>query len=239
MKISVCMATYNGEKYIKEQLESILIQLSDNDEVIISDDSSSDSTLEIIQSFNDDRIKLFCDKIFHSPIFNFENALQHVTGDVIALSDQDDIWKNNKIEIVKKSFENSKETIALRMYNGQCIDKTGKVIYKNLYEYLNIHEGLIQNIIKNSFIGCNIAFTKPLLDIVLPFPKNTPMHDMWLGNNAYIYGNVEFVDKKVFNYRIHDNNYSIKDNSFFQKIIWRVELITNLIKRYTYVKFRT
>ncbi len=82
--ISVCMATYNGEKFLKKQIESILIQLDNNDELIISDDSSTDSSVDIIKSFNDDRIKLFHSS-FHDPIKYFENALNKATGDYIFL----------------------------------------------------------------------------------------------------------------------------------------------------------
>ena len=74
MKISVCMATYNGEKYIKEQLDSILSQIGKNDEVIVSDDSSTDNTIEIVKSFNDSRIKIFENQTFKSPVYNFENT---------------------------------------------------------------------------------------------------------------------------------------------------------------------
>ncbi len=240
MKISVCMATYNGEKYIKEQLQSILTQLGTDDELIISDDGSSDATCAIIQSFNDSRIQLYTDKVFHSPIFNFEHALEYVNGDIIVLSDQDDIWEENKIAVIKESFLNiPSDSIALRMYNGICIDDTGKKIENDLFSYLHVRNGLVQNIIKNSFIGCNIAFTKPLLKKVLPFPRKIPMHDMWLGLNGYLYGDVAFVDTKVFRYRIHQNNYSIKRNSIAQQIKWRVNLITSLIQRFIDVKYRT
>src|SRR5690606_26359089 len=98
-KISVCMATYNGENHIEEQLESILKQLKDNDEVIISDDGYSDKTIELIKGFNDPRIKLFLNS-FRNIILNFEFALSKATGDFIFLSDQDDIWYDNKVIIV-------------------------------------------------------------------------------------------------------------------------------------------
>ncbi|MDE5758415.1 MAG: glycosyltransferase, partial [Allobaculum sp.] len=90
--ISVCIATYNGERYIETQIRSILDQLNEDDEIIISDDSSTDRTLDIIRSLNDSRIKLFAGNKFHSRTFNFENALKQATGDFIFLSDQDDIW---------------------------------------------------------------------------------------------------------------------------------------------------
>jgi len=238
--ISVCIATYNGEKYLKQQLDSILNQLEKDDEVIISDDGSTDTTVDIIQAYNDSRIKLYSDKVFHSPIFNFENALKYASGDIIVLCDQDDIWEENKLAVIKQSFEDcSKDTVALRMYNGRCIDENNVVIEEDLFNYLHIREGLLQNIIKNSFIGCNIAFTRALLDKILPFPKKIPMHDVWLGTNAYLYGDVKFIEKKVFRYRIHKNNYSIKDNSLIQKIKWRINLVSSLIQRYIHVKYRT
>ena len=88
--ISVCIATYNGEHYINQQLKSILSQLSYNDEIIISDDSSNDKTINIIESFNDKRIKLLKYQKYFNPIYNFENTLKNVSGDYIFLSDQDD-----------------------------------------------------------------------------------------------------------------------------------------------------
>ena len=81
--ISVCIATYYGGKYIKEQLDSILFQLGKDDEVIISDDSSTDDTLSILESYHDERIVILTNQKFHSPVYNFENALKSAKGDFI------------------------------------------------------------------------------------------------------------------------------------------------------------
>ena len=94
--ISVCMATYNGAQFIKEQIDSILCQLSTEDELIISDDGSTDETLSIINSYKDNRIKVFQHKAAEGSAFikatrNFENAMSHAVGDYIFLSDQDDM----------------------------------------------------------------------------------------------------------------------------------------------------
>ena len=88
--ISVCMATYNGEKYLREQVGSILTQLGENDELVVSDDGSTDSTIDILKSYNDPRIKIFINTGRHGVNSNFENALRHADGDYIFLSDQDD-----------------------------------------------------------------------------------------------------------------------------------------------------
>lgn len=223
------MATYNGEKYINQQIRSILTQLDNCDELIISDDSSTDNTVKVIKEFDDTRIKLYKNKTFKSPIFNFENSIKHATGDIIVLSDQDDLWDENKLEVIRSSFIN--ESMSLKMYNGNCIDKNDVVIKEDLFEYIGIRDGLLQNIKKNSFIGCNIAFTRDLLAVTLPFPVDTPMHDMWLGSCAYMVGKVEFVDKKIFSYRLHDNNFTNRKISFSQKIKWRYQLIKNLLIR--------
>ena len=98
--ISVCIATYNGSKYIKEQIDSILPQLDECDEIIVSDDSSTDNTLSILKSYHDRRIIIFTNQKFNSPIYNFENALKHAKGDIIFLSDQDDIWEFNKVQVM-------------------------------------------------------------------------------------------------------------------------------------------
>src|SRR5688572_19081887 len=104
--ISVCIPTFNGEKFIHRQLESIISQLSPDDEIVISDDSSSDNTLNIIKSLNDSRIKLLDNNHFRNPIFNLENALKHAKGDFIFLADQDDLWKENKVPLLLKKLNN-------------------------------------------------------------------------------------------------------------------------------------
>src|ERR1700712_112451 len=96
--VSVCMATYNGENYIQAQLDSILKQIAAGDEVVISDDSSSDKTLDIIRSIPDPRIRLFAGNRFRDPIKNFQNCLKLASGDYIFLSDQDDVWLEGKYE---------------------------------------------------------------------------------------------------------------------------------------------
>jgi len=235
MKISVCMATYNGSKYISKQLESILMQLGKYDELIISDDSSSDNTVEIIKKFNDNRIKLLLNQQFKSPIFNFENAIKYATGNIVILSDQDDLWFSNKVDVIRNSMSN--DGVSLKMYNGNCIDGVGEIIKADLFDYIGIKYGLLINIKKNSFIGCNIAFSKELLNVILPFPRDIPMHDVWIGSCAYLFGEVEFIDEKIFSYRLHDNNFTGKKSSFFQKVKWRYQLMKNLIIRYINVKY--
>ena len=102
MNISVCMATHNGEKYLRQQVDSILTQLDSYDELVISDDNSKDFTLSILTSFNDPRIKILPAEKFGTPVRNFEYALQHCIHPFIFLADQDDVWHPEKVRIMKE-----------------------------------------------------------------------------------------------------------------------------------------
>jgi len=204
MKISVCIATFNGEKYIKKQLSSILKQIGINDEIIISDDSSTDSTINIINSFHDSRIKLFKEMTYYNPIYNFENAIKKSSGDIIVLADQDDVWLNNKMRVIRESFKGKLDKIYTLMLNGYMIDESDKVINNSLFNYRNSGKGIAKNIIKNTYMGCSMAFTRKVLNIILPFPKKIPMHDSWIGVLSEIFGDVDFDERKTIKYRIHN-----------------------------------
>ncbi|MEA1893277.1 MAG: glycosyltransferase family 2 protein [Campylobacterota bacterium] len=233
MKISVCIATYNGEKYIKEQLDSILVQLDKYDEIIVSDDSSTDSTIEIIKLYNDIRIKIYENQKFKSPIFNFENALKHSNNEYIFLADQDDIWMPNKVEEIK----NCLKEYDLIVSDANIINSIGDVLSNSFYQINNSKQGFIHNIIKNSYLGCCMAFNRSILEIALPFPKDIPMHDWWIGLIGELYGKTYFIEDRLIVYRKHDNNVTSSgeksSNSFYQKIIFRILMIKNILLRST------
>lgn len=201
--ISVCMATRNGERYLEEQLASILSQLGPDDELIISDDSSTDRTVALIKAFNDRRIRLLEGNRFMSPVFNFENALCHATGEIIVLADQDDVWLDNKIALIRERFRLATSAVHLIALNGLVIEAGGGVIEESIFAKINAGSGLLKNIYDNTYMGCCLAFSWPLLAIALPFPRHLPMHDMWLGLLAELFGTVEFVTEKTIRYRKH------------------------------------
>ena len=132
--ISVCMATFNGEKYIKEQIESILSQISLSDELVISDDKSTDNTLDIIRDFNDPRIKLYIHEKDHGFVRNFENALTKSNGDIIFLSDQDDIWMPDKVNTTLRVLGNCDFTFS----DCVTINENEEIISKSRINDFNI-----------------------------------------------------------------------------------------------------
>ena len=227
--ISVCMATYNGEKYIKEQLDSIIHQLDQSDEIIISDDGSSDNTLNIIETYNDKRIFLYKNS-FKNVVLNFEFAIGKSKGDYIFLSDQDDIWHENKVRYFMECFFKSSNTTLL-ISDFHVIDQNGNYIdrvYDNKFS-----SSLVKNIIANKFIGCAIAFTSKTKKMIMPFPKNIAMHDWWIGMCSIIFGEINFIDKKLHFYRRHSNTITNGQGATTGvKLKWRVNLIVNLVIRY-------
>ena len=232
--ISVCIATYNGEKYIKEQLDSIINQLDKNDEIIISDDGSSDNTLKIIESYNDSRIFLYKNS-FKNVVLNFEFAIDKSTGDYIFLSDQDDIWHKDKVKSFMECFlKNSNVTLLISDF--QIIDQNGLNL-DGVYNKNEFSTSLVKNVIINNFIGCAMAFTSSTKNAIMPFPKNIAMHDWWIGTCSKLYGEINFIDKKLHFYRRHGSNLTTEVGAKVgTKIKWRLNLIANLIIRYFKLK---
>lgn len=235
MKISVCIATYNGERFIKEQLLSILSQLDDKDEIVISDDSSTDMTVDIIKSLNDKRIKLILNGEFHSPIYNFENAIKHATGDYIFLSDQDDVWRENKIKIMLPFLEE----YDLVQSNAVVVDASLKVLKNDFFSPM-MKKGLVSHWFRNPYTGCMMAFHRRALKYILPFPNKLPMHDIWIGLCCDLFAKVYFLDEKMILYRRHGNNVSAASEKSNLPLIYRVQyrfrVAIYLIKRFIKVK---
>lgn len=232
MKISVCMATYNGEVYIQQQLESILQQLTANDEVIISDDGSTDSTLKIIQEYKKRYSRIYLNKNpkNKSLIKNFENAIQQSSGDIIFLSDQDDIWTHDKVRKIMDIFINNPQ-ISLIITDASIIDNNGQCVADSFFKLRGkFSSGVVKNILKNKYHGCVMAFKKEILQYCLPFPNKIPMHDMWIGIVNDIYGKTYYLDEPLVKYRRHEKNVTTgKSSAVYKMIKWRLNLIIALL----------
>ncbi|PMM49032.1 glycosyltransferase [Vibrio breoganii] len=208
-KVSVCLASYNGENYIRQQIDSILEQLEEHDELIISDDDSIDDTICIISDISDSRVRVLkgpCTGL----IDNFENALLAASGDIIILSDQDDVWLPGRVKLARDILVG--DTL-LSVVDCKIVDRDLNTIDESFFRSRKSKKGLIKNIWKNSYLGCCMAFDKKLLDVSLPFPKDIPMHDWWFGLNAELNGSVIFVNEPYVLYRRHDSNASPTDLS--------------------------
>lgn len=227
--ISVCIPTYNGEKFLKPQVDSVLSQLSQDDEIIVSDDGSSDNSIAILENYNDQRIKIFSNPR-KGVISNIENALQHSIGEYIFLCDQDDVWVENKVSIMIKAMVESDLVVS----DCYVTDQNLNIIYESFYKQNNSKTNKWLALLKNPYLGCCMAFNRKVLDTALPFPSKIPMHDIWIGNVAAFKFQIKFISDKLIFYRRHGNNTSTASAptkaSLMKQINYRLPVISGLLK---------
>ena len=223
--IDVLMATYNGEKYIKQQIESILNQTYKNINLIISDDCSNDRTVQILKEYekSDNRIKVYVQEKNLGYIKNFEFLLTKVENDIYMLSDQDDVWKLNKIE---NTYNKLKEAAADFVFTDlEVVDTNLKPIYPSFNDFMKLtrkikkYNGYERQYLYNCVTGCTIMSKKLFIKKILPLPLNSKylVHDLWMGLIVSIYGKVAYLDEKTIYYRQHGNN-QIGANKLSQKL---------------------
>lgn len=236
--ISVCIATYNGEKYIKMQLESILSQISFKDEIIVSDDGSTDKTIHIIEKLRDKRIKIFRNNKEKGYTKNFENAIEKSKGDYIILSDQDDIWEKNKIDICMKYLQDGYDFV---VSDAQIVnEKLDIVLEESFYKFRKSKEGFLGNIIKFSYLGCCMAFNKKVKEKIIPFPKNQKLctHDNWIYLVSSLFFNIYHIDEKLIKYRRHSTNVSTGGNKKELKILFMIKYRIYILLKLILLKFK-
>jgi glycosyltransferase involved in cell wall biosynthesis len=225
------MATYNGEKYIYEQTKSILDQLKLSDELIISDDGSTDNTLGILKSFGDERIKIFYNEGNKGPVGNFQNAIEKAKGDYIFLADQDDIWYKNKIAVMVSYLK----TYDVVNCDVKIVDNDLVTLKESFFQHAKSGKGFLKNLKRNTYMGNSMAFKKELLPVILPFPDNIPNHDLWIGVAADLFYKPYFINQTLGLHRRHESNasntFDLKiPTSFWEKVNKRILVFRNLPK---------
>ncbi len=230
--ISVAMTTYNGERYLTEQIDSVLRNLRDEDELWISDDGSIDSTPALLQEYakKDVRIHL-TEGPRQGIIANFEHAMTCCKGDVIFLADQDDVWSDHKVETVLSTMEKTGATLVMHdaeVRNGNM----SEVLIPSFQEYRGCKTGVFQSFVKNRYIGCCMAFRRELLPLCLPIPRNIQMHDQWIGLIAdWKKEKTLMIPDKLLLYRRHEaTNSDFSRNSVPVMIKNRLVLLVELLK---------
>lgn len=235
--ISICIATYNGARYIGEQLASILKQLSAEDEVVVSDDGSTDGTLDIVRSFNDRRIRIVDGPQRHSPTLNFEWALRNAKGDYIFLADQDDVWLEGKVRRCVEELQMCDCVVSDAKVTDSLLNTTSE----SLFQLMHVKRGRLSNLLwRNGYTGCCMAFKREVLSKALPFPTDIPMHDIWIGNVAAFCGRLRFIDDRLLLFRRHDATASCNGKgstySLWQKLSFRWHTLKNIVKLKTGIR---
>jgi glycosyltransferase involved in cell wall biosynthesis len=232
--VSIALCTYNGEAYLKQQLDSIVNQSYPEIELIAVDDGSSDNTLNILQEYSAKYsfIKLFINPVNLGYIKNFEKALSLCNGDYIALSDQDDIWDLNKIEKQVKAIGNN----LLIYHDSEFVDQDGQSLNLCMSDIMNLYRGDQPEtfLFFNCISGHSVLMKKELRNELLPFP-DAYYHDWWMGYVSTNLGSIDFIQESLVKYRQHhkadtnilkrkrDNTTKIPVSSsmkFEQKLLW-------------------
>lgn len=206
------MATFNGSRFLRAQLDSIICQLIDGDEIIVVDDCSTDGTVDLIRSYDDPRIKLTINEINRGHVQTFSASLGKAKNSYILLSDQDDFWVSGKIDLLVGELETSKNLLVVS--NIGLIDEKSGSLKKTvssfgsedstnlLYGYFSILAG------SKPYFGCAMCFKRQLLKYVLPIPKLVEAHDIWIAMTAIFLRKFSFHTSETVLRRIHDSNIS-------------------------------
>ena len=232
VRASVAMAARNGERYIKDQIDSILTCMSPEDELVISCDPSTDSTVEIVNAYaaSDSRIRVLINDI-PGVQSNFNNAVTHCVGKYIFFADQDDIWIEEKIDKVISVFE--KTGADMVMHDGYFTDENLNCLPGSIFKRYGTNNSFISNLIRCSYWGCCMAIRATFRKIVCPFPTADKVwHDIWISLMATRHGTIARCDDILVLHRRHaDGQSTLKRRPIPEIIKHRVQIIKEIKRR--------
>jgi glycosyltransferase involved in cell wall biosynthesis len=198
------MAVFNGERFIEEQLRSILVQLRAEDEVIIVNDCSRDGSIEVIKGIRDPRIVLLDNCKNLGAAASFARAISLAKGEYIFLADQDDIWRADKVAMTRSVFETTNSLVTVS--DARIVDADRSSMLGSMFSLRQSGPGFWRNLYRNGFVGCCMAIRSDTRAFLLPFPLKVGLHDEWIGLCASIAGQVSFIEQQLVDYRRHGSN---------------------------------
>ncbi len=214
--LSIALCTYNGSKFLREQLLSLVNQTLQPFEVVITDDCSNDDTFSIIQEFDKFlNIKVFVNDSSLKVTKNFEKAVSLCSGDVILMCDQDDIWHADKLAKISQYFQLNSNKLAV-FSDAELVDEQGVSLNKNFFSAVRFQEPQIQEfkegkvvellLAGNRSAGCMMAFRKELVEKIIPFPTHIPfmIHDNWITIVVAMLDSLGLIEEKLISYRQHN-----------------------------------
>lgn len=212
--VSVCMATYNGERYLAHQLRSILDELTPADEVVIVDDASTDGTLAVADGIDDPRVRVIRQTANRGYVRTFEAAIAASTKDVVFLSDQDDEWVRGRRATLVEALRNRSIAAGDLVLLGDDSPLTSPLTRRPWRLGALPNGGSLVNEIRllagnAPYYGCAMAIRRDALDLVLPFPEFlTESHDLWIATVGNTARTLAHVRHPVLRRRLHDTNAS-------------------------------
>jgi len=229
--VSVAIATYNGEKYLEEQLDSIYAQTYPNLEVVVTDDCSRDRTVEILETYRQRHgLKYWINKKNLGFIRNFEQAMSKAQGEFIALADQDDIWKPERISTLVKEIGHYTLIYAPALEyihrDGYLAPVPVKQAHRQFLARYGTGQPVKQLLSFNWVVSHQMMFRRSLLEAALPIPQNQKFHDAWLAAVAASLGGIIWLDRDLMLYRQHETS------ATYDEAQWRPSSIGSWVKRW-------
>jgi glycosyltransferase involved in cell wall biosynthesis len=231
MKISIALCTYNGEKFLNEQLESFLVQTRLPEELIVGDDRSNDTTVKLIEDFAKTSpfpVHIHINKNNLGSTSNFDETISRCNGDLIFLSDQDDVWNVNKLEQIERVFIENKQ-VGMVFTNAEIVDENLKAVGNDLWHFTFPKEcrrgSFIDNLLwQNVVTGATMAFRSEFRELFSPIPTDIPnaIHDAWISLVIAANAEVKFINENLIKYRQHSNQQlglNLNDNANYAKSI--------------------
>ncbi|MCU0467356.1 MAG: glycosyltransferase family 2 protein [Arcicella sp.] len=215
--ISIALCTYNGSRFLREQLQSLANQTLLPFEVIITDDCSTDDTAEIVKEFSEIlNIRFLVNGVPLKVTKNFEKAISLCKGDIVLMCDQDDLWHRNKLEVINRYFQQNPDKLVV-FCDAELVDEHGKSLQKNFWSVVRFHQPQIEQwkagkeveilLAGNRSAGCMMAFRKELLPFIMPFPTHIPamIHDNWITLVAAVLDKIGIIEDRLISYRQHSS----------------------------------
>jgi glycosyltransferase involved in cell wall biosynthesis len=231
--VSVCMATYNGAAFVREQVASILQELGPNDELVVVDDGSVDGTCEILERFVDSRIRIYRNPTNLGPTQAFCRALELARSDVVFMADQDDVWIRGRINQMLGALERSGAVVVSS--NSSFIDRDGGEIAfaadrlraedskRHLANIVAIFAGTA------GYYGCAMAVRRSLISLILPMPNFVESHDLWIALAGNLLRRNAHISQITLQRRVHGGNASIVKRSLYMKLRARGIFILSIV----------
>lgn len=234
--IDILLATYNGEKFLGEQIDSILNQTYHDWRIIVSDDCSKDSTIELLKYYKDkypDKFEIHLNKKSSGGAkYNFYKLINLAKNQYVMFCDQDDVWCKDKIETTFNAMLAAEKRFGvntpLLVHSDLCVvDKQLNVINKSMFamQNMNCHKDKLNNLLVTNIVtGCTMMINKALLELANVQPRYFVMHDMWLALIAATFGHIEFINSSTILYRQHgDNSVGAKDVASWKYVIDKIK----------------
>lgn len=232
--ISVVMAVHNGQAHLDEQISTILADLKEYDELVVVDDASTDPSPALLETWRrkDERIQLIAQDHNLGVRRTFERAIESARHDIIFLSDQDDIWIAGKRDALVSCFDRDPNCL-VAISDAEVIDKGGQTTADSFMKRRGgFRPGLFSTLVRSRYLGCAMALDRRLVRLACPVPKGAPMHDMWFGVMASLWGSVAYVDHALIRYRRHGENVtSDRPSDLLQMLRWRAQLSWCVLSR--------